>query len=845
MTFSLDPDRNPIVRLYELFDRPGVVAKDAKRLGVEGLDLRQLGCEPARELIRFLRATLAADLGTCRLMGGRQELVNFAAVVTEWFRWQPLTDLGLLAEGSPLAKLQRDVSLLAGPEPYWPPWRPDSEEACLAVLEEIAAAPPAVPLTLEISVGKEKLVRRHLLAPLGDAATEVSAFVWRHPTAMEAAFEEGFSELLGRFAGAAERPVVLFFHRGTEPLSLDFLKVLPLGGDAPLAEREAAVVAGLGELAQTRGEYRRLRRALRSELRPDVGQQFHLPPALFLRRDLAGYPDHPLLTAGPLRSLLLYALLAWLAQQTEARDGALCLQLPGAGEAELDFTPSGVLGPGGELFAAAEDWRTELLLLTHDVHRSAGREDLREHWQRAAEQTLSPDGLRADRFFAQLGALRERFNELVRQPCLRELAPGGGGADGGEPEAVEAEGQPAAGEEPGAAAEQGRDAGTGAAAGAGPGPTAADRELLLQLRVFLNRRTDGSEFEFELDCEPLGWFLKDAGRTTPREFKYHEMSKLAAEAWRRFLSPVAALDTLESRGRRLWEELIPQPLRIAYYNEIRRHRHQLTLLIVSSDPSFPWELVRPHSVDGDFTPDYSELSLAGSYRLARWLAGSRPPVAEIGFERVCCVADGRLANAGDEAAYFRQAGVELRCPQTRDQLIKVLRREDFDVLHFSCHGVFDKQDPADSVIRLPDGKELRPDDLSLDDIAPRMRRRRPLVFLNCCHSGCTAPDHLTGLGGWATSLINLGCGAVIGCGWAVVDELAAKFSLAFYDAWRGGRDLSGAVLEARRATREQASDNPTWLAYYLFGHPYCTLRGAARQSVDRNSAAVKESPAQT
>jgi CHAT domain-containing protein len=134
-----------------------------------------------------------------------------------------------------------------------------------------------------------------------------------------------------------------------------------------------------------------------------------------------------------------------------------------------------------------------------------------------------------------------------------------------------------------------------------------------------------------------------------------------------------------------------------------------------------------------------------------------------------------------------------------------------------------KADPTDSVVSLPDGKELRPDDLNLGEIVTNFRENRPLVFLNCCHSGVTTPG-LTGLGGWAASLIGLGCGAVIGCGWAVVDELAAKFSLAFYDSWRAGNDLSGAVLDARRVTKETAPGNPTWLAYYLFGNPYCTIR---------------------
>ncbi|MEZ4635190.1 MAG: hypothetical protein R2856_09515 [Caldilineaceae bacterium] len=63
------------------------------------------------------------------------------------------------------------------------------------------------------------------------------------------------------------------------------------------------------------------------------------------------------------------------------------------------------------------------------------------------------------------------------------------------------------------------------------------------------------------------------------------------------------------------------------------------------------------------------------------------------------------------------------------------------------HGNFSGSDPDESVIKLADQMELYPRDLR-GSFVRGLRRARPLVFLNACHTAQIGFS-LTGLGGWA------------------------------------------------------------------------------------------------
>lgn len=797
MSISLDPEQNPILRVYQLFTQPNVEPKDGPQyLGLANLRLKKFGGEQAQELIQFLRQTAGPDLNSCRLTLAGQLLINFAAnLVTDWFEWETIDEL---AQQGQLSQAARDI-LLDRQEQiaqykldhYWSPGR-DPVADCLAVLDELGnlqASESQEDFTLELNLAKTGLVRKYLLGELPGSTEDVSGLLWYSPALMQRAFSK-FQDFLRYISQAARHPLIFFFFEPAAPYLGDFCKILSLTSPNPGVDQEAILTEQLQTFtAPHLAEYDELRIRHQYENRPNIGERFDLPPALLLRQNghLTTYPAHSLFIIGSLRSLLVYTLLAWLAEKTEPREGTTYFSLPAPDktttEVALQFSSTDVRQQETSLFESGTPWQELVLLLAHDIQRSAGRKRLRELWHQAL-LTQSAEDFTADKFFASLETVRAQFNQLEQAP----LDIGGDVPD-------------------------------------------------LEIRVFLDKKAEGDQLKFELHSATrrLNFFHKNAGDTPlgtddPNR-RFHDLNELAKQYLSRILEPdepdvapsLPDVSKLETRGRELWTKLIPNDLKQDYADF--RKEQDLAMLIVSTDPAFPWELVRPYAKKGDIAPErIDDLWWALQFCLARWLAGTLPPASTNAFHRVCCVATtSQLSSAQAELEYFQNSKLYLDQPTTKAELLELLGTQGYDVIHFACHGQFDTDQPGESVVQLPDRSLLRPRDLYDPAIEEMIGEHRPLIFLNACHSGRAGPA-ITGLGGWVERFIEMECGAFIGCGWEVADPLAAEFAVTFYKAFRQGKDLGQAVHLARQQIRQKHPDNSTWLAYYLYGNPRCKLK---------------------
>lgn len=83
---------------------------------------------------------------------------------------------------------------------------------------------------------------------------------------------------------------------------------------------------------------------------------------------------------------------------------------------------------------------------------------------------------------------------------------------------------------------------------------------------------------------------------------------------------------------------------------------------------------------------------------------------------------------------------------------------------------------------------------------------------------------LVGTGGWARRCLDAGAGAFVGAYWSVSDQAACGFAQAFYREVRAGKSLGAAMRAARAAIR--TPDDPTWLAYTVFGDPAAVVEPA-------------------
>lgn len=291
-----------------------------------------------------------------------------------------------------------------------------------------------------------------------------------------------------------------------------------------------------------------------------------------------------------------------------------------------------------------------------------------------------------------------------------------------------------------------------------------------------------------------------------------------------------AQEALIAEGVLLYNELFSDELKREYNKVLRKKYRGKSLLITSDDPWIPWELVTPQDPGEDEPWDApNDPPLCETFRLSRWVAGRGAPDQVKLATGAWIAPPDNLQAAQAESDYFaelhrRQWEVTFTGPfQSRDEVTQAMRGGSTHLFHFACHGNFDAASANESKLKL--GNEfLTPRDVGA--LKPFVRKSKPVVFLNACHSGRVGIG-LTQLGGWAQTFLDCGASAFIGSLWEINDKLAAQFAKEFYDrVWGVGafegkpQPLGQAFYEARMAIKAADPANPTWLAYVLYGDPY-------------------------
>jgi CHAT domain-containing protein len=179
-----------------------------------------------------------------------------------------------------------------------------------------------------------------------------------------------------------------------------------------------------------------------------------------------------------------------------------------------------------------------------------------------------------------------------------------------------------------------------------------------------------------------------------------------------------------------------------------------------------------------------------------------------------------------EASGGRFRLVPARCCE----ILKLLERGDFDLLHLVAHGEFAGSSATDTSAVLMEDGEFRVAELS-PRMAAALRRAAPLIFFNSCHSGRLGFS-LSRLGSWGAQFVHLGCGGFVGALWSVTDRAASAFAQAFYEAMSEGRPIGEALLRARQRVRDRYPNDPTWLAYCCFADPMARLERSATQCAE-------------
>lgn len=355
----------------------------------------------------------------------------------------------------------------------------------------------------------------------------------------------------------------------------------------------------------------------------------------------------------------------------------------------------------------------------------------------------------------------------------------------------------------------------------------------LELRVTKDERSNTLHFTLHSEDASLGYIRQEMGSVQladePRRFLAEKLARLSDFAGRAmdhqddaFLREVE--DEIIAIGENLFEQIFPQALRDEYWRikALREEGRIRSLLIVSDEPWIPWELIKPYGFDNETNMELSDDFLAAAFQTSRWLAGRGlgEPMHIRAAELVAPELD--LVYVQREQAYFAnlaERGLRLgEILRTRSDFLETTRNGEFQLMHVAAHGKFKPENADTSPIILRNREIVQPDDLA-GGRSLALRRQRPLIFLNTCHSG-QLEFTLTGLGGWADRMVNdIGVSAFIGTLWEVQDALAAEFAQMFYNKLIEGQTLGEAFHSAREHIRALQPANPTWLAYTLYADP--------------------------
>jgi hypothetical protein len=281
-----------------------------------------------------------------------------------------------------------------------------------------------------------------------------------------------------------------------------------------------------------------------------------------------------------------------------------------------------------------------------------------------------------------------------------------------------------------------------------------------------------------------------------------------------------AADEAKGFGSTLYDNYAPDVFKAAFWRIVQLKGDRFhTIQIYSDQPEVPWELMRPMRPDGS-RQDFLGLN----YSVARWETNDGPvrdhPLYHQSMPKMFVIAPhygGSRSLDGETAEIQELARLEGYSPidGNRKGVRALFRNPPQGIVHFAGHGQLDAAHDEFEIL-LEDGQL---DVQSWRSMADAGLLSHTFFFFNACDVG-QAKQTGNFVDGFGPAVLSKGASGYIGALWPVNDQVAAKFSVRFYQLLqqqmqRGPADVS----ETLRRTRQEIYDgkNPTALAYVLYG----------------------------
>lgn len=183
----------------------------------------------------------------------------------------------------------------------------------------------------------------------------------------------------------------------------------------------------------------------------------------------------------------------------------------------------------------------------------------------------------------------------------------------------------------------------------------------------------------------------------------------------------------------------------------------------------------------------------------------------------------RLKKSGDEvkriAAMFPEdRRTVLLGKEAHEAAFKKLPLDEYQIIHFATHGIYDDQSPEFSGLLFSRDPDRDGEDglLVVDEIS-QMKLSASLVVLSGCETGLGNYVRGEGVVGLTRAFLTAGVSSAVVSLWEVDDERTADFMEEFYRGYRSGLAKREALSAAKRRMRRKGKNSTEWAPFVLTG----------------------------
>ncbi|MDH4219239.1 MAG: CHAT domain-containing protein [Candidatus Aminicenantes bacterium] len=156
--------------------------------------------------------------------------------------------------------------------------------------------------------------------------------------------------------------------------------------------------------------------------------------------------------------------------------------------------------------------------------------------------------------------------------------------------------------------------------------------------------------------------------------------------------------------------------------------------------------------------------------------------------------------------------------EAREDLIKRIPLEDYQIIHFACHGLHDEIFPFRSGLVLSLDGDMNEDGFLLVHEIYNLKLIADLIVLSACQTGKGKLENIEGVLGLPRIFFYCGARSVISSLWEVNDKSTAKFMSYFYKYLSVGNSKSQALRMAKIKMLKSEYSHPFyWASFVLYG----------------------------